>query len=296
MVRQGAGVEVGPLLCVGLSVLCFQFGAALVTPLFARVGAEGASALRLTLAACVLAAVLRPWRGALPRAALGWTIGYGLGLAGLNLFFYLAIRTLPLGVTVAVEFLGPLSLAVVSSRRRVDLVWAALAGAGMLCLVPAAQADNARDLTGFGFALLSAASWVAYIVCGKRAGQLGSRAVALGVAVAAVAVLPLGVAHAGRNLLDADVLPLALVVALISGCLPYGLEMVALKRLPTRVFGILMSLEPAAGALFGYLLLGQHLSGLQFAAIVAVMAASAGSSMSGRPDPDPATLSPATSA
>lgn len=280
MLRQGAGAGAMPLLCVGLAVLCFQFGAALVTPLFARVGAEGASALRLGLAAFALNAVLRPWRAPLPRGILGWTVGYGLGLAGLNLFFYFAIQTLPLGVTVAVEFLGPLGLAVLASRRRIDLLWAVLAGGGMLCLVPAAEAGGARDLAGFGFALLSAGSWVVYILCGQRAGQLGSRAVALGLAVAAVAVLPLGIAHAGRDLLRADVLPLGIAVAGISGCLPYGLEMVALKRLPTRVFGILMSLEPAAGALFGYLLLGQHLTGLQGAAIAAVMAASVGSSLS----------------
>ena len=280
MLRQGAGARAVPLACVGLAVLCFQLGAALAKPLFARVGPEGASALRLGLAACALNAALRPWRAPVPRGMLGWTVGYGLGLAGLNLFFYFAIERLPLGVTVAVEFLGPLSLAVAASRRRIDFLWAALAGGGMLCLVPGAQAAGARDLAGFGFALLSAGSWVLYIICGQRAGQLGSRAVALGVAVAAAAVLPLGLAHAGRDLLRPDVLPLGIAVAAISACLPYGLEMVALSRLPTRVFGILMSLEPAAGALFGYLLLGQQLTGLQGLAIAAVMAASAGSSLS----------------
>ncbi|MDX7954018.1 EamA family transporter [Lichenihabitans sp. Uapishka_5] len=285
MGRQSIGVGLLPYGCVGLAVLGFQLGAALVMPLFARVGAEGASALRMTLAALMLCAVMRPWRMPLPRAAFGWTLGYGLGLAGLNLFFYLAIRTLPLGVTVAVEFLGPLGLAVLGSRRPIDLLWAAMAGLGMLCLVPAAQADGARDLAGFGFALCSAVSWVAYILCGQRAGQLGHRVVAIGVTVAAVAVLPLGIAHAGRDLLRPDVLGLGLLVALVSGCLPYGLEMVALKRLPTRVFGILMSLEPAAGALFGYLLLGQRLTGLQGVAIAAVMAASAGSSLSAREAP-----------
>lgn len=285
MGRQGIGAALVPYGCVGLSVLGFQLGAAIVTPLFATIGAQGASALRLGLAACLLGAVLRPWRGPVPRAALGWTFGYGFGLAGLNLFFYLAIRTLPLGVTVAVEFLGPLSLAVLGSRRPADLAWAALAGLGMLCLVPTAEAGGTRDLAGFGFALLSAASWAVYILCGRRAGALGHRAVAIGVAVAALTVLPLGIAHAGGALLRPDVLGLGLVVALVSGCLPYGLEMVAMKRLPTRVFGILMSLEPAAGALFGALLLGQHLSGLQMAAIAAVMAASVGTTLSAGPEP-----------
>ncbi|MCW6508468.1 EamA family transporter [Lichenifustis flavocetrariae] len=281
MIRQGAGVQVMPLCCVGLSVLCFQFGAALVMPLFALVGPQGASTLRLGLAACVLNAVVRPWRVPLRQSAALWTIGYGLGLAGLNLFFYLALRTLPLGLTVAVEFLGPLSLAVLSSRRRIDLLWAALAGGGMLCLLPVGGFGPALDPAGLGFAILSALSWIAYILCGQRAGGagFGSRTVALGVTVAALVVLPFGLAHAGRDMLRGDVLPLALAVALVSGCVPYGLEMVALNRLPTRVFGILMSLEPAAGALFGFLMLGQHLTAPQLSAIAAVMAASAGSSL-----------------
>jgi inner membrane transporter RhtA len=279
-VRQGEGVAAMPVACVGLSVVCFQFGAALAIPLFASVGAQGASALRLSLAACTMGLLLRPWRTAV-RRALPWTIGYGLGLAGLNLFFYLAIRTVPLGITVAFEFLGPLSLAVATSRRAVDLLWAALALAGMACLAPWPGLGQGLDRTGVGFALLSAASWVVYIQCGQRAGRSGqgTGTAALGVAVAAIVVLPFGIAHAGRDLLRADVLPLACVVALVSGCLPYGLEMVALQRLPTRVFGILMSLEPAAGALFGTLILGQHLTTVQDAAIAAVVTASAGSSL-----------------
>ena len=287
MVRQEAGARAIPLCCVGLSVICFQVGAALVTPLFAIVGPQGASALRLGLAACVLNAVVRPWRVPVRRSAVVWTLGYGLGLAGLNIFFYLALRTLPLGLTVAVEFLGPLSLAILASRRRVDLLWAALAAAGMACLLPVFHVAPRLDPTGLGFALLSAMSWVIYILCGYRAGRdgQGGRAVALGVSVAAVAVLPFGIAHAGFDLLRADVLPLALVVALVSGCVPYGLEMVALNRLPTRVFGILMSLEPAAGAVIGFLMLGQRLTALQLAAIAGVMLASAGASMTSTPVP-----------
>lgn len=282
MVRSGADAPFVPFACIGLSILCFQFGAALATMLFASVGAQGASALRLGLAAVILLAATRPWRER--RAPSPWLIGYGLGLAGLNLFFYLAIRTLPLGLTVAIEFLGPLSLAVFTSRRRLDALWAALAGLGMLSLAPFGAFDAVPDPAGVGFALCSAVSWVAYIICGKEAGKsgLGPRTAALGVTVAALAVLPFGILHAGTDLLRPDLWPLALTVAVVSGCLPYVLELVAMKQLPTRVFGILMSLEPAAGTLFGYLILGQHLTLRQGLAIGAVVLASAGSSFTSR--------------
>ena len=278
-----------PFACVVVSVLCFQFGAALAKPLFPVVGAQGASALRLGLAALMLNAIMRPWRTPLGPRQRWWTLGYGLALAGLNLFFYLAIQTLPLGPAVAIEFLGPLTLAILGSRRAVDALWAGLAGAGVLCLLPIRGFGAPLDPAGLGFVSLSAVSWMIYIVCGQKAGQAGGSgaSAALGVTVAALAVLPFGIRHAGFDLLRADVLPLAAVIALVSGCLPYALEMAAMKRMPTRVFGILMSLEPAFGALFGYLILDQHLTAAQGFAIAAIMTASAGTSLTSEPMPLP---------
>lgn len=283
--RVGALGRSLPYLGLLLSLGCFQYGATLAKPLFAVVGAQGASALRLGLAAIMLAALVRPWRVPLDRRARWLVLGYGLGLAGLNLFFFMAIRTVPLGLTVALEFMGPLALAIAGSRRAVDLVWAALAASGIALIVPFTGFGAGLDPIGVGFALISACCWATYIVLGKMAGAVvpGEIAAALGVVVAALAVLPFGIAFAGTDLLRLDVLPLGLAVAIVSGSVPYLLEMVALRRIPTRVFGILMSLEPAFGALFGYLVLGQHLTALQSLAITAIMAASAGVTLTQKP-------------
>lgn len=287
--RVGALGRSLPYLGLLLSLGCFQYGAALAKPLFAVIGAQGASALRLGLAAIMLAALVRPWRVPLGVRVRWLVLGYGLGLAGLNLFFFMAIRTVPLGLTVALEFVGPLALAIAGSRRAVDLVWAALAAFGIVLIVPITGLGAGLDPVGVGFALLSACCWVAYIVFGKKAGAAipGEIAAALGLVVAALAVLPFGIAFAGTDLLRLDILPLGLAVAIVSGSLPYVLEMAALRRMSTRVFGILMSLEPAFGALFGYVVLGQHLTALQSLAITAIIAASAGVTLTREPLPVP---------
>lgn len=276
--RAGALGRTLPFGFLILSLCGFQFGASLAKPLFGIVGAAGASTLRLSLAAAMLAVVFRPWRAVLDGRTWLLLMGYGLGLAGLNLFFYFAIETIPLGVTVALEFLGPLSLAIATSRRRLDLVWAALALAGILLLTPFTGLSAALDPVGVAFALLSASCWVGYIVCGQRTGAAVPSHVtaAIGVAVAALVVLPFGISRAGADLLRGEVLPLGLVIAIVSGVLPYILDLAAMRQLPTRVFGILMSLEPAVGVLFGYLFLGQRLNAVQGLAILAIMAASGG--------------------
>ena len=278
-----------PYALILASVSCFQYGAALAKPLFAVIGAQGASALRLGLAALILSAIMRPWRFALTGRVKWLLLGYGAALAGLNLFFFMAIRTIPLGLAVALEFSGPLLLAFATSRRPVDLLWAVLAGCGVVLLMPFTGLGASLDPVGLGWALLSGTCWMLYILLGQKVGvAIPSRVAAtLGVTVAAAVVLPVGIAHAGTDLLRWDVLPVGLAVAIVSGSLPYVLEMAALERLPTRVFGILMSLEPAFGVLFGYLLLGQHLTGWQGAAIAAIMAASAGTAITHKPLPVP---------
>ena len=282
--RAAALERLAPFAFVLLAVCGFQYGAALVTPLFAIVGAQGASALRLGFAAAVLVAAVRPWRAPVPLRVFPYLIGFGLGIAGLNLFFYFAIRTLPLGVTVAIEFAGPLTVAVLTSRRVVHGLWVLLAAAGICLLLPLRIGMAHLDPTGLAWAGLSACCWATYIVCGDRvtAAISGQVAAALGVSIAALVVLPFGIAHAGAALLRPDVLPLAMVVAVVSASLPYLFEMLALKRMPARVFGTLMSLEPAFGALFGFLMLDQHLTAVQGAAIAAIVTASVGTSLTNR--------------
>lgn len=259
----------------------YQLGASVAKQLFPLVGAQGATALRLTLSAVILGALMRPWRAGIDRRAVAPLLLYGLALGALNTFFYVAVQTIPLGIAVAINFLGPLSVAIAHSRRPVDLLWAGLAGCGIALLLPIGPQAVALDGRGLAFCGMAAVTWAIYILAGSRAGtRLGSgRASALGVAIGAVVILPFGIAQAGSALLSWAVLPLALVVAILSSALPNSLEMVALTRLPTRVFGVLMSLEPALGALFGWIILGEHLSSRQQLAIGLVVLASAGSTL-----------------
>lgn len=275
------GDAVWPTLIVLVAMASYQLGASVAKQLFPLIGAQGATAMRLTLSAIILGALVRPWRGGIDRRALPPLLLYGLALGALNTFFYVAVQTIPLGIAVAINFLGPLSVAIVYSRRGVDLVWAALAGCGILLLLPVGPRAAALDGKGLAFCGMAALTWAIYIVAGSRAGaRLGSgRAAAIGVAIGAVLILPFGVAQAGSALVSWAVLPLALLVAVLSSALPNSLEMVALTRLPTRVFGVLMSLEPALGALFGWLVLGEHLTGRQELAIALVVLASAGSTL-----------------
>jgi inner membrane transporter RhtA len=282
--QQEHAVPLGLALTAMVSV---QIGAALAKQMFAAIGAEGAVTLRVVLAAAILMAVQRSWRAPLSRAELMLVLPYGIILGVMNLFFYNALKTVPLGVVVAVEFLGPLAVAVLDSRRLRDLLWVALAGLGIL-LMRAPGLHGHVDTRGLLFALAAGACWGLYIVFGKRAGALGeTRATTLGMAIAALVVLPFGISIAGTHLLDAGLLPRALLVAILSSALPYSLEMFAMARLPRRTFGILMSLEPAIAALFGLMILGEALSAPQCLAIACVIAASLGSVAGIRPQSAP---------
>jgi inner membrane transporter RhtA len=276
-----------PIAALIAAMISLQLGAALAKSLFPAVGAEGAAALRLALAAPMLLAYWRPWRmhpargeGCEGRALLI----YGLAMGFMNLAFYSALRTVPLGIVVAVEFTGPLAVAMAASRRAVDFLWVALAAAGLLALLlPRGASPAALDPRGIAFALAAAGCWALYIVYGRRAGAAhGGRTTALGMAIAALAVIPIGIAHAGAHLLLPALLPTAVAVALLSSALPYSLEMFSLTRMPTRTFGVFMSVEPALGALAGLAFLGERLSALQWGAVACVMVASAGSAATGR--------------
>ena len=205
---------------------------------------------------------------------------YGAALGGMNLMFYMSLRTLPFGLAVAIEFAGPLAVAIWSSRRAVDFVWVALAIAGLGMLLPLGLNGSTLDPVGVFYALGAAVFWGLYIVFGKRAGHLhAGHSVSLGLLVAALVVVPVGVVHAGAALLSPAVLLIGVAVAAVSSAIPISLEMMALKRLPKEAFGIMISMEPAVAALVAMALLGEHLSVVQWLAIGCIMAASMGSAM-----------------
>jgi inner membrane transporter RhtA len=269
-----------PVALLLVSMLSIQAGASLAKSLFPAVGPTGATALRLGFGTLLLWIAFRPWT--LPWRTLPWSmlLGYGLALGTMNTLFYIALDTVPLGLAIALEFTGPLALAALGSRRPRDFLWVALAIGGLLLLVPWPGRAMSVDPLGAACALGAGVCWALYIVFGRKAGaEHGPRMVALGSTIACVVAMPWGIAHAGAALLAPALLPAALGVAVLSMALPYSLEMMALTRLPTRTFGMLMSLEPAMGALCGLVLLHEHLGPLQWLAIAAVVVASAGATV-----------------
>ena len=251
--------------------------------LFPVVGAQGTTAVRVGLSALLMLMLWRPWRWRLSRADAQAVALYGAALGAMNLMFYLSLQTLPFGLAVAIEFAGPLAVAIWSSRRAVDFVWVALAIAGLALLLPLGLSGSTLDPLGVLYSVGAAVFWALYIVFGKRAGHLhAGQSVSLGLLVAALVVVPVGVAHAGAALLSPSVLLVGVAVAAISSALPISLEMMALKRLPKEAFGIMISMEPAVAALLALALLGERLDTVQWLAIGCIVAASMGSAATAR--------------
>jgi len=272
-----------PIAVLIVAMICFQVGAAMAKGLFPAVGAAGAATLRLALASIMLLAVWRPWRMRLNPREIRVIVFYGLAMGWMNFFFYLSLRSIPLGIAVALEFTGPLGLALVASRRAVDFLWILMAALGLLALLPLGLESKPLDVVGVGCGLAAGLCWALYIFYGRKAGAAhGGQTTALGMVVGAVVIAPIGAAQSGMQLLSPAILPAALVVALVSSALPYSLEMLAMPRLPTRTVGVLMSLDPALGALSGLWFLGESLSWVQWAAIASIMAASAASAATSR--------------
>ena len=274
------------LVLVGIASV--QTGSAVARTLFDELGVAGTALWRLVLASLILLAILRPPVRSWTRQSWRAAALLGAAMAGMNLVFYLSLSTVPLGVAVTVEFMGPLLLALVQTRRVVDFFWAFLAGAGVLLL----GLDTTSDipLTGLLLAFLAGVFWAAYILASAHVGQVlpGVDGLAVALAIAALVALPFGASGATGVLDDPALLLAAVSVAVLSSVIPYGLELTALRRLPTRVFGVLMSLQPAAAAIAGRIVLAQELGRREIVALVMVSFASAGITL-GRREGQPPT-------
>lgn len=273
-----------PLGLLIIAMISIQSGASLAKSLFPVVGAQGTTALRLIFASLILLLVLRPWRARLTAKSLRTVTLYGISLGSMNMLFYMSLQTVPLGIAVALEFTGPLAVALWASRKLIDFLWVALAVIGLLLLIPVGESSTRIDLVGAGYALGAGACWAAYIVFGQKAGaDNGIQTAALGVTIAALFIAPIGVVHAGAALLDVSLIPAALGVAVLSTALPYSLEMVALTRMSARTFGTLASLEPVFAALSGLIFLHEDLSLTLWLAIGAIIVASIGATLGSTP-------------
>jgi len=264
------------------SLVSLCVGTSFAKSLFPAVGAEGTTTYRLVFATLMLMAFWRPWRrrwvwaDALPLGLYGVTLGV------MNLLFYNAIKTVPFGLAIAIEFTGPLAVALWTSKKPADWLWVvlAIAGLGLILPLPGSQ-TAALDPVGIGFALAAGVCWALYIVFGQRVAQrYGPMATPMGMLAAALVVTPFGIVQAGSAPLDTQWLAAGLAVALLSSAIPYTLEMYALNHLPKNTFSILLSLEPAVGAVAGWLVLGEHLNAQQLLAMGCIVAASMGSAWS----------------
>jgi len=259
-----------------------QFGAALATTLFDRAGPAGTALLRLAFGSLVLLAVWRPRVSGRTRAELELAAVFGIVLAAMNLSFYAAIDRIPLGIAVALEFVGPLTVALAGSRRRQDLLWVALAAGGIVALTRGG--GGGLDALGVALALFAGVLWGTYIVLNARLGRAfeGGTGLALAMCVGTLAIAPIGIVEGASQLLGAEVLALGAAVGVLSSAIPYSFEVEALRRIRPAVFGVLMSLEPAVAALAGLLVLGQRLESRELIGIALVIAASVGAARTGR--------------
>ncbi len=291
--RRGSGPAV--LMVLG-SCTSLQVGAACAAELFPRIGSTGATFLRLSVAALLLLVATRPAAHRWVRRQWGAVAVFGLSLAAMNGSFYESIARIPLGTAVTIEFLGPLTLSAVLSRRLRDLTWVVLAAAGVALLGLTGHGATGRlDPVGVAWALAAGVFWAGYILASARVGALvpGQGGLAVAIAVAALVLLPLGGSGALTVATRPHLLLLAAGTGLLASVIPYTLELSALRRLPARVFGVLLSLEPAIVATAGRLLLDQRQGPWQWLAVGVVVVASAGSTLTAprrATEPDPVTV------
>ncbi|MBN8553323.1 MAG: EamA family transporter [Caulobacterales bacterium] len=265
-----------PYALMVVAMLSFASGTAAAKTLFPAIGAEGTVTLRVVLSALLMAMIFQPWKARRAPRDLALTLVFGLVLGAMNLFFYLSLRTLPVGVALGIEFLGPLSVALLGARRLSHFAWVGLAVVGLALLLP--LTGQSIDLVGAGFAALAAVFWALYIVLGKRLSEFDAgRSLAMGMAAAVIVVAPVGIEPVlSGALFSPPILAMGLLVAILSSAVPYTLEMAALRHIPKRTFGVMLSLDPAIGALSGLILLGEMLNGQQWLAIACIVGASVG--------------------
>jgi len=285
--RDAAGA-VPPTGLVLFSIFSVQLGAAIAKGLFDELGPSGTVFLRISFAALVLLLLWRPPLRDHTRGGYLVAVLFGLALAAMNFSLYLALDRIPLGIVVTLEFVGPLGVAVAGSRRALDLLWVVLAAAGILLLAPLGVLGGTDlDPVGVAFAFLAGGFWAAYILLSARTGSAfpGGTGLVIALCVGTVVLLPVGIAGGGAALLDPKLLLIGFGVAMLSSAIPYSLELEALRKLPARVFGVLMSLEPAVAALIGFVVLGERLGLRALAAVLLVTAAAAGASRFGARGP-----------
>ena len=291
-----APIALKPVLALLGSMVALAVGTSIAKQLFPVVGAQGASTLRVGFSALLLMLIWRPWRLRLSRPDLLAVVRYGVMLGAMNLLFYMALRTIPFGIAVAIEFCGPLSLALFASRRPIDFLWIGCAVAGLLLLLPIRQDEGANlDPVGMLYAVGAAICWAGYIVFGKRTHHLhAGRTVALGVGISTLLIAPFGLAHAGSALFQPSVLLLGLGVAVLSSSIPMFLEMKAMRGMSAGTYGVMTSMEPALTAMIAFVMLGEALTAAQWSAIVLTVVAAMGCTLTAQRARTQAASAPAT--
>ena len=270
-----------PVLLIFISMISVQGSASIAKYLFPVLGPEVMTAWRLTFSSVMLAMIFKPWRKAITKQALRYIILYGLAMGCMNLSFYNAISRIPLGIAVAIELTGPIMVAMFSGRRLADFIWLGIAVVGLGMLLPIHQASSELDPIGIVMALTAGACWACYILFGRKAGAIhGSSSVALGAIIASILLFPIGVWQSGSAMFSISLLPLIFLVSLLASAIPYGLDMVALPRLPAQTFSTLMSLSPVFAAFSGLIVLHEQLTHYQWLAIGLIILSSIGTVLS----------------
>ena len=271
-----------PVPAVLLAIISVQCGAAIAKTLFPAIGAAGTASLRIGISAIILLLAYRPNLKQITPSQWKIVVPYGLTLGAMNLIFYLAIERIPIGLAVTLEFMGPLLVAIIGSKRLIDYCWVLLAGLGIVLIAP--WSNDRVDLLGVFFALLAGALWAAYIILGGKVSKImhDGQAVATGMLFAAILILPFGFYENGLANLTPKFLGMGAALALLSSAIPFTLEMKALGQLPPRTFSILMSLEPAAAAICAFIFLQENLNFYEILAVVCVVVASAGSTLTAK--------------
>lgn len=275
-------LNIPPVPAVLLAIISVQCGAAIAKTLFPAIGAAGTASIRIGVSALILLLAYRPNLKQIKPNQWKIVVPYGLCLGAMNLTFYLAIERIPIGLAVTLEFIGPLLLAIIGSKRLIDYCWVLLAAAGIVLIAP--WSNDAIDTVGVLFALLAAALWATYIILGGKVSKImhGGQAVATGMLFASLLILPFGFYENGLLNLTPKLFGFGIALALLSSAIPFTLEMKALGQLPPRTFSILMSLEPAAAAICAFLFLQEKLNFYEILAVVCVVSASVGATLTAK--------------